>query len=121
MMTTWRGKPLDECSREELISIIEALGREMRGPLGQREDLIEERPCTCHPDDHPPVPCPRKYALSECRAADRLRIQGAEEIELAMRQAAHSNKDQYGRSVSLIRTEDAIRIALEAVAKRGNS
>ncbi len=25
--------------------------------------------CTCHPDDNPPVPCPRKYALTECRAA----------------------------------------------------
>jgi len=24
------------------------------------------RPCTCHPYDNPPVPCPRKYALSEC-------------------------------------------------------
>lgn len=29
----------------------------------------EERPCTCHPDDNPPRPCPRKYALSECRKA----------------------------------------------------
>ncbi|MCO6444553.1 MAG: hypothetical protein J5J04_10775, partial [Anaerolineae bacterium] len=28
-----------------------------------------ERPCTCHPDDNPPVPCARKYALNECRAA----------------------------------------------------
>lgn len=28
-----------------------------------------ERPCTCHPDDNPPTPCPRKYALQECRAA----------------------------------------------------
>jgi hypothetical protein len=27
-----------------------------------------ERPCTCHPDDNPPVPCARKYALSECKA-----------------------------------------------------
>jgi len=25
------------------------------------------RPCTCHPDDNPPVPCARQYALSECR------------------------------------------------------
>lgn len=29
----------------------------------------EKRPCTCHPDDNPPIPCARKYALSECRAA----------------------------------------------------
>ncbi len=27
------------------------------------------RPCTCHPDDNPPRPCPRKYALAQCRAA----------------------------------------------------
>jgi hypothetical protein len=27
------------------------------------------RPCTCHPDDNPPVPCPQKYALTECRMA----------------------------------------------------
>ena len=29
----------------------------------------EPRPCTCHPNDNPPVPCPQKYALSECKAA----------------------------------------------------
>jgi len=29
---------------------------------------IPVRPCTCHPDDEPPKPCARKYALSECRA-----------------------------------------------------
>lgn len=29
----------------------------------------DTRPCTCHPDDNPPVPCPRKYALTECRKA----------------------------------------------------
>jgi hypothetical protein len=27
------------------------------------------RACTCHPDDHPPVPCARKYALQDCRRA----------------------------------------------------
>ena len=26
--------------------------------------------CTCHPDDNPPQPCPRRHALSECRRAD---------------------------------------------------
>lgn len=25
------------------------------------------RPCTCHPDDNPPVPCAKQYALTECR------------------------------------------------------
>lgn len=27
------------------------------------------KPCTCHPSDNPPVPCPQKYALRECREA----------------------------------------------------
>lgn len=35
----------------------------------QPSEARDPRPCTCHPDDNPPVPCPRKYALSECRAA----------------------------------------------------
>lgn len=34
-------------------------------PVAQQD----ARACTCHPDDNPPVPCPRRYALSECRAA----------------------------------------------------
>lgn len=39
-------------------------------PAIQRaDDALDLRPCTCHPDDSPPVPCARKYALSECRAA----------------------------------------------------
>lgn len=29
----------------------------------------DSRICTCHPDDNPPKPCQRKYALSECREA----------------------------------------------------
>ena len=29
----------------------------------------DTRACTCHPDDNPPTPCPRKYALGECREA----------------------------------------------------
>lgn len=36
---------------------------------------VVERECTCHPDDNPPWPCPRKYALSECRAAERSYIE----------------------------------------------
>jgi len=28
-----------------------------------------KRPCTCHPDDNPPRPCPQKFALTECRKA----------------------------------------------------
>lgn len=32
------------------------------------------RACTCHPDDHPPMPCARKYALAECLAENRRRL-----------------------------------------------
>ena len=41
----------------------------------QAEAKQDTRPCTCHPSDLPPVPCPRKFALTECRAAayERLR------------------------------------------------
>jgi hypothetical protein len=31
-----------------------------------------KRPCTCSPDDYPPIPCAEKYALSECKAAGRI-------------------------------------------------
>ena len=30
---------------------------------------MSDRPCTCHPDDNPPVPCPQKYAYGECVTA----------------------------------------------------
>ena len=30
----------------------------------------DPRSCTCHPDDKPPTPCRRKYALRDCRIAD---------------------------------------------------
>jgi hypothetical protein len=41
-----------------------------------RPDLPEgvydgERKCTCHPDDNPPVPCAKQYALSECREVSK--------------------------------------------------
>jgi hypothetical protein len=29
----------------------------------------DTRTCTCHPDDNPPTPCPRKFAYSDCVAA----------------------------------------------------
>lgn len=37
-----------------------------------REAFADAGPskCSCHPDDKPPVPCPQKYALTHCRAAD---------------------------------------------------
>ena len=39
------------------------------GAVALLRQCAEQRPCTCHPDDNPPVPCARKYALSECREA----------------------------------------------------
>jgi hypothetical protein len=38
-------------------------------PPAPAGDAEETRACTCHPDDNPPRPCPRKFALNECRAA----------------------------------------------------
>lgn len=32
-----------------------------------REARMRDIICTCHPDDNPPRPCARKYALNECR------------------------------------------------------
>jgi hypothetical protein len=40
-------------------------------------------PCTCHPDDNPPRPCPQQFALTDCRIAAAFRA-GAE----AMRERA---------------------------------
>jgi hypothetical protein len=34
-----------------------------------QSDKGDSRHCTCHPDDDPPVPCPKKYAFRECMQA----------------------------------------------------
>jgi hypothetical protein len=42
---------------------------------------MTEHPCTCHPDDNPPVPCTRQYAYSECvQVALQLRIKELEAV-----------------------------------------
>lgn len=46
-----------DCMANFIPSIADALER------------LAVRPCTCHPDDNPPTPCPRRYALQDCRAA----------------------------------------------------
>ena len=38
--------------------------------------MTDTRKCTCHPDDNPPIPCARKYALHDCL---KERIQQLEE------------------------------------------
>ena len=37
------------------------------------DQVIDRRPCTCHPDDNPPVPCEKRYALNECNVASNRR------------------------------------------------
>jgi hypothetical protein len=37
--------------------------------LMKKKKAANVLPCTCHPDDKPPRPCPQKYAYSECVAA----------------------------------------------------
>jgi hypothetical protein len=58
----------------------------------------EARPCTCHPDDNPPKPCPRKYALSECRKAAEYRDQ----VNALSLECAQSTR----RSVEAIRASE---------------
>lgn len=36
---------------------------------GETQTAVDTRTCTCHPDDRPAGPCPRKFATSECRRA----------------------------------------------------
>ena len=36
------------------------------------------RSCTCHPDDNPPVPCPQRFAYSECAKDAEAACQGDE-------------------------------------------
>jgi hypothetical protein len=54
--------------------LVKALNRTEASALpvpatGPQDDGGTSRSCTCHPDDHPPVPCAEKYAYSECVAA----------------------------------------------------
>lgn len=66
--------------RDETISSPRRLGKMLRvGLLENRRKLLaamsdgdagpyaEDKPCTCHPDDNPPVPCAGMYALDACR------------------------------------------------------
>lgn len=48
----------------------DAMSERWSGTNGSRQD----KPCTCHPDDKPPVPCAKQYALGDCRAASILKL-----------------------------------------------
>jgi hypothetical protein len=43
------------------------LSRQAPPPLPAEGAVADGRSCTCHPDDNPPRPCPKRYALDECR------------------------------------------------------
>lgn len=60
--------------------------------------MSDNRTCTCHPDDNPPRPCPRKYALHECRDAElaRLRADNArlrEELDGVIKELADAREE----------------------------
>jgi hypothetical protein len=74
------GRHLDDCTRQNMRGRCScgfsrcfdenALGSALPVPAtGPQDDGGTSRSCTCHPDDHPPVPCAEKYAYSECVAA----------------------------------------------------
>lgn len=45
------------------------IDRIIRDVLAQTSEISDDkRSCTCPPDDKPPQPCPKKYALSDCVA-----------------------------------------------------
>jgi hypothetical protein len=56
----------------------------------------DDRPCTCHPDDNPPRPCPKKYALTDCRRAAKDAV-GASDKQLD-RLIAFCDPDQWSHS-----------------------
>jgi hypothetical protein len=66
------------------------------------------RPCTCHPDDNPPKPCPRKYALDECRKAAGADVLTEGEID------TYSARLRLGKSDA-----DVTRETLQTVARIG--
>lgn len=49
-----------------------------------------DRLCTCHPSDNPPVPCARRYALGDCKAADYDRLRA--EVEALQARIAEDDK-----------------------------
>jgi len=58
-------RPRPDGTRLNYRSEIDAL----RAALAQQQAEPDSHPCTCHPDDDPPTPCPRRFALNECRQA----------------------------------------------------
>ena len=73
--------------------------------------MSDDRPCTCHPDDKPPVPCERQYALTDCRTALRARIAGLREAA----ELIEDYKPQILRAQKGLSVEDNIQMAIDYV------
>ena len=58
-----------DIAREALCQIANGIPGPCLHATETLQAIAVERQCTCHPDDNPPRPCPKKYALSECRKA----------------------------------------------------
>ena len=76
---------------EELEAALVRAGQQIEKLQRQCEVL---RSCTCHPDDKPPQPCNRRYALTECREADR--VWTNEVLRLIQRHAPHIPMSEHG-------------------------
>lgn len=61
-----------------------------------KEDKL--RPCTCHPDDDPPVPCAEKYALTECKNTPPEHSAAATQTEAAVLHPAAASDAATGAS-----------------------
>lgn len=75
-----------------------------------------KQPCTCHPDDNPPRPCPQRYAYSECVAAAILERIKAEEAALITLPSDSPSYDQGFRCA--LQTIEAAILAIPTVRRR---
>lgn len=78
MCSTFKKMTGRDASDQLHMSLVAAIQDDDRAPdevnsmTDQCAENTDTRTCTCPPDDSPPVPCPRKYALTECRTAAAL-------------------------------------------------
>ena len=75
------------------------------------------RPCTCHPEDNPPVPCQRKYALAECRAAAALAAPESTQEPVLLRERNEA-RDQAAAANAKLLSARAEVAALRAALRR---
>ena len=98
--------------------------RELRtdGPRAALAEPEDTRVCTCHPDDNPPQPCPRQYALDECRRValaepQQEPVAWADEVIDELQSLYDTDGiEEQGTGDALIRLSDAV-AAVEAAAK----